>query len=529
MRLFVFKSGSLMADRTFGDEPVEIGSGPMSAIEMADPRIAARQLRLAPRGPGAWEVGVLDENQPTFVNGAKVRLSQSLRHMDEISVGPFVLRVYLDNEADAETRPAVSTSRSAGVLPVGGFVRPYSGTVQLAIDRLGECSAFSSELASIAQTTPLVERVLEHAFHVFRAGCVCVRIHQRTEAGFEIVRASDAKGRPIDVPPLAERLYEQCVELLHRICVPEIAAPGSASALAVPLVSSRGKAMGMLYVESQEGAPPYDSDWLDALTALAAMTAHHVERTIHARTAQRAEVASQENVVARLVQDAVTPQAMPNWPEFQLGAYRRPGPMPRDFHDMLRLANKTASLIVARVNAAGAGLPLLMSQVRSAFRVSSLHADPPHVFTRALNWLVGDSGATIDAACVWVDPGNGTIQYCLAGDAVSVGAIEASGKCRPMPGAGMPPVGKARQFNYTSQQGALADDETLAIVTQGADALRNASNETFSRTRVMECLGDLAGTGLSVALSDLAAEFDEFARGAPCPQDVTVVLLRRAG
>lgn len=126
MRLFVFKSGSLMADRTFGDEPVEIGSGPMSAIEMADPRIAARQLRLAPRGPGAWEVGVLDENQPTFVNGAKVRLSQSLRHMDEISVGPFVLRVYLDNEADAETRPAVSTSRSAGVLPVGGFVRPYS-------------------------------------------------------------------------------------------------------------------------------------------------------------------------------------------------------------------------------------------------------------------------------------------------------------------------------------------------------------------------------------------------------------------
>lgn len=523
----------MIADRHFGDEIIIVGSGAGCSIQLPEYRIKEQHLRIVPGAESTWTVELLDRGVPTLLNGVVIQEPHVIKDMDEIGVDVYSLKVYMSMDGRESARApaaAAPASRILTALPVGGFVRKLSGALRLASERVHELAALTTELAALTQTGAVMDRALAQAMQWFGAdvGCFCVR--QRTGAAMELVRAVDANGNPVGQPPWAKRLHERCMRHLERVCIPEIDSAGGESLMAVPVVDSTGGVLGMIFVQSASGRPAYDGDALDNLTAFASALAGPLERTLRAAASAQAELVESEHIIARQVQDALTIPAMPAWTDVHVAAYRRPGTARcRDGYDVLRLANKTVALLAARVDATGAMLPRLMTEVRAAFRSSCLHADAPHVVARTVNWLVFDPHGrwSLDLFCAWLTPGSASLKYCVAGEGLSAGVVSARGDWRGLSNEDAPSIGKSRGFAYGLHSGTIEVGEVLAVATDGADSFVSGAGEKFTRTRLIESLCDTAGMAVNLMLTDLVRELDAHAQVGGCPDDITVLLARR--
>jgi hypothetical protein len=528
MRVFVMENDTMIADHQFGAAAVLVGSGPDCAIRIPDWRVAAAQLRLIPDEADQWRVEVLDPKFPTHLNGSLMRDISPLKDLDEISVGPFVLKVYFSlNAKDAPARP----DRRAAAAPVDRVARPAGALITRVGNSVLALTQLTADLVAIEQVDALVQTILHHLLAMLQASVACVCVRQRTTTGLEFSRAMNTAGKPVDRPALADLLNEACMRHRDRICLPDTERTAPATAMAVPILGTRSAVLGMLYVERADPQQRFNRATLDLFMGFAAAVAWPLERAVTGVETARAAIRDHEAAVARQVQDAITPRAMPEWQDLHIAAYRRPGTTRCcDYWDVLRLANGTVSLLAARVDAGGAMLPRLLSEIRAAFRVSCLHTDPPHVLARAINWLISDMQppSTIDLACAWVLPGDGGLKYCVAG-AVSGGVIGADGNWRELEGGANPPIGRVRGHAYLSKADRFDPGDVLVLITPGADALRNQAGEQFGRARTAECLNDTAGMAINLMLADLVQELNEFAETGACPDDVTLVLAQRMG
>src|SRR5262249_55169743 len=171
---------------------------------------------------------ILDMKVPTRLNGTIISQGQRVKDRDEISVGRYVLKLYLTMDGrQASTPPGSGVLRTHSAesreytLPTGSAVRTHGGTLKLPVERRRESAALSSELAAIGQVEPLADRILHQILATFRAASAGICIRLRTAAGLEVVRAMDAKGRPIDAPSLMTRLHERCARYSNEICIPD--------------------------------------------------------------------------------------------------------------------------------------------------------------------------------------------------------------------------------------------------------------------------------------------------------------------
>lgn len=534
MRVFVLENDALIADRRIAEGPIIIGSAPDCTISLPDAHVARRQVQLNSVGGGDWTVEVLDTVQATVVNGVVLSQRQRLKDRDELQLGRYVLKCYLTMEGSGSltraSAAAPAARRDEYVLPTGGFVRMPSTPLQLTLTTLQECTAFSCELSTAIDIEAVVDRTLRRAIAAFHGSAACACIRQRTATALEMVRAIDAKARPIDPPALVAKLHERCTRQLYRVCLPDASAHGVGSVMAAPIVGSRSAVLGMLYVESPEAGMRFDGDQLDQFSTLAGLVAGPLERLIAGATAARAEVVDREQIIARLVQDALTPRAIPEWPDVRFAALRRNGSArARDIYDVLRLANRTVAMLVARFDAVGAMLPRLMAETRAAFRTACLHADAPHVLARAVNWLIQDGGPqwSIELGCTWIMPTSGVVKYCIAGNAIGLGRISAGGELHHFEPCRMPAIGRERGFAYGSLTEKLEVNDMLAMMSDGADAMKSADGTAFGRSRIWECLADTAGLAPNLMLADLSKELDDFAAGGEAPDDVSVLLASR--
>lgn len=573
MRLFVLQNDSIVDSRQFDRPPVTIGAGDHCHVRLHDAQVAPEQLRLRTDAVGGWIVEPLDSRFPARLNGQPLQQARPLKDLDEIGVGSFVLKCYFGlssrgggdspsgvihgaggpgasrpTESSGAVQPATGsgTIRTAGgsgsispetravadvPLPPGSIVRTYATGVKLSPARMHEAATFAAELSSVAGTDAMVDHVLAHLLKSFHGAIAGVRVRHRTAAGLELVRAIDAKGRRVEVPVLCDAMQERCMRQLFRVCVPNAERPGVGSVLAVPIVGSRDVVLGMIYLETARPDPAFGHDLLDAFTAIAAAFARPLERAIRGEQTARTEQAAHELTTARRVQELITPRAMPEWPEYHLGVYRRPGHARcRDFYDIVRLANKTAALLVARIDADGASLLRLMSETRSAFRISCLHADAPHVVLRAINWLIGETPdhAIVHVCCAWIDPESAAMKIASAGTGVTVGAVTSDGRWRATTHAAQPAIGKARGFAFNSHADSLEPGGTLALLTEGVDTLLTSEGSALKTAGVIDLLRDAAGSAVNMMLSDVGSEIDQIASTGTCPDDITILLAQRS-
>ena len=159
---------------------------------------------------------------------------------------------------------------------------------------------------------------------------------------------------------------------------------------------------------------------------------------------------------------------------------------------------------------------------------AALHADPPHVLLREMNWLLGDdrTPCTATGCAIVINPKTGAAEYATAG---SVGAVvvDDCGEPRQLTEAGIPDLGSLRNYAYASKPLRIQAEETLVLYTPGAFAVRNEEGQALGQGRLTEALCDGFGIPASDALNNLLADLSGHFKQGRQPDDITFVFMHR--
>jgi serine phosphatase RsbU (regulator of sigma subunit) len=531
MHLMILENRRLRTTLRAASGRIVIGSNPQCGVHLPDPRISERLASLSQDDAGSWWLEIEDTSTPTCLNRAVQKGRARLRHADEITVAQFSIRLMMESDKSREElqrERLLAITRSHGeTLQLGTIVHRFDTPVPVAREHLEQMTLLVLRLSQVESVRDLLVPVLRAVLRTFDGRRAWIGIRPTDRSPLEWTLGLNDQGQPCERPPSSSRMELRCLAHSQYLCSPESSTPGLRSAMGVPLVCQSGT-LGMLYVENNPSDPAYDEASLHAFSTMACCVARPLENILQQAAAKRRAAMSTELALARATQDALTPRAVPQWDDLHLAAYRYMGDSRcQDLYDFVQLPDKTAFLVVARLAVDGPAVPRLLSGVHSAFRSAALHADAPHLFARALNWVLagGDPRPLVHLATLCLAPATGRVSYCLAGDGVHLRRINRSGGAA-VEAPAAPPIGAARSPAYDLQTADLAPGESLCVATSGVDAALNAQGRPFGLASLEECLSDGVGQPPGNVLAEFEADLAEFLSGGSCAEDITVVLGR---
>ena len=512
---------------------IAIGSDAKCQVHLPDPRLPKHQASISEDDDGIWWLEVVDPSVPTCLNRAVQKSRAKLRHADEIEIGSFSIRFFIESDKSREElnreRIVALTKHHGEGLPLGTIILKETDDLSLSREHLEQMILLATRLSqmhTVSDTLPPVLRALIRTFDAKRAW---MGVRKAEHGEFDWTLAQSNKGKACVRPAFSKSTQGRCLDYNQHVCTPNVPAEGVESAMAVPLTGMSGN-IGMLYVENNDGDKPYNAATLHVLKAMASCVAMPLETIMKQSMAIRRAAVNTELTIARATQDAVTLKALPKWQALQVAAYRHMGTERCcDFYDIVQLRDKTAAIILAKLQADLSALPRYLAELRAAFRSAALYSEAPHLFARAINWILfaADSNNRIDLAAAWVCPTTGRVSYCIAGHRVVVARILADGTCEVIDAPDSPSVGQLRAPTFESRSFELGRGQSLALSTDGVRTAKNADGKIFGLEGLEENLCDGLGGTPSHVLGEFAADLKEFLSDGHHPDDVTVVLLRR--
>ncbi len=538
MRVLVKEGEAVLADLTFEDEQVYVGSDPACAIHLPDMRVSARNALIAPTETGQWRIESLDYSNVIQVNNHGLLDPRILDDEDEITLHGYLLKIYLTAQLDQRAVEVEDQRLGADELakirqyplPAGSIVKRHFDGITMVKAQLDQASNLGIEVSHCRDIHELIEIALNLLLRSFDARSGWIGIRRQPQGELEVVGGRLPSGQSIGVNPVIELLQYRCCERSQYICIRKVTdQPDIGSAMAVPLSTRKGT-FGMIYVDRRPRTRRFQIPDLDLLTAFGSAVAAKLDTLLQGRMLREAAVSSTEVSVVQAIQTRLDPKGTPGWTNLQMAAYSRSGQeTPGDVYDVMkRPDSEITAVLLGHVRARGASLALAMARVHSTFRVAMLHNDSPHAFARQLNWLVYDERdpSLVDVMCVLIDARSGKLQHCRAG---RIGAfiVDPRGEPRKLVAADGPSIGAVRNHEYHSKIDALAPGETLAIYTRGVATPTNAEGERFGETRFIQLVCDGFGQPPTTTVTDISHELASFFADGRHPDDITVILLHR--
>lgn len=302
--------------------------------------------------------------------------------------------------------------------------------------------------------------------------------------------------------------------------------------LAIPLVS-QGELVGLLNLGPRLSEQDYSPDDRGLLNTLATQAAPAVrvaqlvrEQQAEARTRERIE---QELRIARIIQQTLLPQELPQLDGWQLGAYYQPArAVGGDFYDFLHFEDGRLGLVIGDVTDKGVPAALVMATTRSMLRTAAEHGvSPGKVLERANNLLYPDIPPKMFVTCLYaiLDPSNGRLQYANAGHDLPY--VSRDGLATELRATGMP-LGLMPDMRYEEKEVYMAAGDTLLLYSDGLVEAHNPERDMFSFPRLMSLVGQYGNTGALIEY--LLNELRSFTGiGWEQEDDVTLVTLQHTG
>jgi hypothetical protein len=531
MQLMILENRRLRTTMKATPGTISIGSSPECGVCLPDPKISPHQASLMQDKDGAWWLEVLDTTLPTCLNRTIQKSRTKLRHADEIELGTFAIRLFMESEKTREElqreRMVELTRKHGQTLPLGTIVRKSEDPMTLRKEDLEQMTLLAVRLEQMTSVRDLLTPVLRAVLRTCDGRRAWIGVRRDEESpDFDWSLALNVKGEPCERPPFSDKMQTRVMANTQYLCCPQAPVEGIRSVMAVPLVGQRGN-LGMLYVENDAGDQPFSEAAFNTLCAMSSCVAMPVENVLRMSVSKQRAVISTQQTIARSTQDALTLRAVPQWDRLQVAAYRCMGTRRCcDFYDIVQLRDKTAAIVVARLNVDETGVPRCFAEIRTMFRAAGLYSEPPHLFARALNWLIfeGEGQKTIDLAAAWIDPEGGKVQFCLAGDGVRLGRVRTDGTCNITDAKGLPAIGQTRAPAYESLSFGLSPGDSIILATAGFNTALNAKGEALGIAGLQDSLCDGMGSAPGQVLGEFVADLNEFTTGGSCPDDLTVVL-----
>jgi serine phosphatase RsbU (regulator of sigma subunit) len=236
--------------------------------------------------------------------------------------------------------------------------------------------------------------------------------------------------------------------------------------------------------------------------------------------------------IARSIQQGLLPKVPPQAHGFDIAGWNKPADETGgDYFDWQQLPDGRVAVMIADVTGHGIGPALCMAACRAYARAGLLIETDPGRFLTRLNQLLYEdlpSEKFVTMGVGLLDPAEGTLHLISAGHGPLLFFSSAEGQIRRYDAQG-PPLGILPRLSYGGAQTLkFASGDILVLVTDGFIEWANAKDEEFGQNRLEEVIRECRDLPPENILSELYSRIVRFAGSMPQPDDLTVLVVKRA-
>ena len=248
----------------------------------------------------------------------------------------------------------------------------------------------------------------------------------------------------------------------------------------------------------------------------------------------RAKLQNELDLAARIQAD-LFPATLPQFAGYDIAARNRPARRcGGDYYDAVPMsAGSDGRTLLCVADVAGKGLPaaLVMSNMQATLRALLGRTDALPTLAAHASDLLSASTAPekyVTAAFVDFTPETGVIRFVGAGHVTNI-ILRANGDAVALDSTGMPlgllPI--TSPFEETTH--ALHQGDTLVLFSDGVPDAQNPAGEEFGDARLLKVLRTSSSETARDLVNEVFDAIDRFAEDAPQFDDITMMVVRRAG
>jgi sigma-B regulation protein RsbU (phosphoserine phosphatase) len=517
-----------------------VGRAPSNDLPFPHVTALSREHCVFEQDGANWIVRDLGSTNGTFLNGKPVEGSRPLRARDRVTLGQLTL-VFHDSPAPAgqavvfvedATSPVASTTISASLQDLLRENDGYAGAHIKALIQAGR------ELAGHMPLDKLFALILNLSVEAVGAsrGVLMTLDHGELQ-----VRATMGAGLRIS-SMVRDLVIREQRSLLVRDALADEALAGRMSIvrehirsiLAAPL-QTEDRVIGLIYLDSPDLIHEFTEEDLNLLTVMANIAAIRIEQARLVEVEQAERIRAKELEHAARIQHSILPGKFPPFPDrkdFELHAAMIPArEVGGDFFDFFLLDAHRLGFVVADVSGKGVPSALFMAVSRTLLRATAQHQAEPGECLTYMNTILTDqntSGMFVTLFYGVLDTRSGEIQfanaghnppYLLSGDG-SLAAL------RPKSG---PMIGCLEGMTYRTLTCRIQPGDGIVLYTDGVTEAVDKDNNFFEEPRLEQFLAEHAREPAEALVTGLHKAVQEFSKGRPQADDITVLALRFHG
>lgn len=516
------------------ETPLRIGRGPDNHVLIPDGHVSKRHAEITKAGDG-FVITDLGSRAGVFLNGEQVS-THALADGDVIGLGAVV------------SARLVFRRERASKLDMTMFVARDASAEQGGMARLARFFEFSHKLGGGFSIEEVLRDVVDLAIEVTKAERG-VLIVQRDDDSLETKVARGAGGRTL--PREGLRVSETLVQKALALGKPsvfddvmgdaDLAQAASIvslelrSAVTLPLLrfaaadgrdTGAMRVFGLIYLDSRRLRGGFDGFDLGILGRLASDASAVIENARLVREAEDRRRLEAELAMAREVQAALMPEQFRSTPAFEVAGTCVPCfELGGDYVDQFDLPGGKMALVVADVCGKGIAASLLAAALQGALAAEIATGRALSEAVARVNQVVcrlAPVGKFITMAIAVCEP-NGQVELVNAGHC-PVLHNQTSGTVGITTGGSA--LGLDKDAVYEAALLKLRPGDTLLLYTDGVIECEGPGRELFGDERLGQAIAQRGGSA-AVVLGNLMQAMDQFRRGTPVTDDLSVVVLRR--
>lgn len=275
---------------------------------------------------------------------------------------------------------------------------------------------------------------------------------------------------------------------------------------------ARGRLLGTLTLVSAGPGRRFQPDDLALVEALADRVANVVDN---------ARLYSEQARVARSLQAALLPRALPKVPGIQLAAaYQAAGEgneVGGDFYDVFEAGRGIWAVVIGDVCGRGPDAAAVTGLVRHALHASGRNNRNPKAMLQFANTMLCDEeDRSVErfctAAVAVVRPGKSTrVAYAAAGHPPAL-IRRADGGVEELPTSGLT-LGVMDEVGGRAQRVALDEGDLMVMYTDGLTEARNDDGDFYGEERLAAVVGASSSSGAHELAQELVADLRSFTGG----------------
>lgn len=546
-------------DREVDRDPFVIGRSSTADLSVSDRFMSRQHTRLFRRGAELL-VEDMGSHNGTLINGSPVVEPVPIRSGDILTISSTTVTLREPGEDAAFSHPLERAVSDLGVTRIkrdaamllsmaepsraeesdGGEdleLRRYAERLKLLID-------VNAALSASITRDDLLELILDRLFDHLRPEQAVILLPENGEY-------LPAARRSVGTVPESELFYSrslvrEVVEERVAVMVSDAAederfaaaesilASGISTLLAAPLLTSESdEVLGIIVLSSRVHVRPFSEEDLELLGSLAAVAAMRIRNfELLAEAAERRRL-EDELKLARHIQEALLPKALPEIEGYRLLARNVASRgVSGDYYTVLeRGEGSECVLVVADVAGKGMAASLLTASLEALTAGPIEDGMPPEEICNRVSRLLFARTPLEKYATAFVgvlDVASSTLRYTNAGHYPSPFLVRAGGDVEPLAPTGVP-IGVLGAAVYEAAEVRIGPGDLLVVSTDGIIEAADGDDEEFGLARFENVCRGKRGDGLETLADAVEQALEQFVRGVPYADDRTLVMLERVG